>query len=282
MTAGCTIRFSSLMRDSRPSAGLEPAPKAASASFARFTLPSGSRISRPKWRTTSLYTNWPGCMSWCAIRSAWIRCAPSATNISPTTDLPEAMPPVRPTFSIGPPDMQSRGKIVHHRDTEARRKAKQGKERVSLSLCVSLFVSLWWILITRLEVSHFRYAVAPAHPCCLHRVEHQHRDGEWADAARHRGDRSCSFSHFRMNVAHQRGTFCPESLFAFGIAGEQAREFPRIGHFVHADVDHSRARLYEIAGNHAGTSDGGHQNVRPSAHGRQIPRLRMADRDRGV
>src|SRR6266404_5793734 len=42
-------------------------------------------------------------MSECAIRSACTRCAPSATNISPTTDLPAAMPPVRPTFSIHAP-----------------------------------------------------------------------------------------------------------------------------------------------------------------------------------
>src|SRR5258708_27665514 len=40
-------------------------------------------------------------MSECATASAWIRCAPSLTNISPTTDLPLAMPPVRPSFSNG-------------------------------------------------------------------------------------------------------------------------------------------------------------------------------------
>src|SRR4029077_6308344 len=38
-------------------------------------------------------------MSEWATASAWIRCAPSLTNISPTTDLPLAMPPVRPSFS---------------------------------------------------------------------------------------------------------------------------------------------------------------------------------------
>ena len=35
-------------------AGLDAGPKAASASLARLTLPSGLRISRPKCRTTSL------------------------------------------------------------------------------------------------------------------------------------------------------------------------------------------------------------------------------------
>src|SRR5208282_1425712 len=40
-------------------------------------------------------------MSQCATASDLIRCAPSFRNISPTTDLPLAMPPVRPSFSKG-------------------------------------------------------------------------------------------------------------------------------------------------------------------------------------
>src|SRR5882724_5331336 len=34
------------------------------------------------------------------MRSAWTNHAPRPTNISPTTDFPEAIPPVKPTFSI--------------------------------------------------------------------------------------------------------------------------------------------------------------------------------------
>src|SRR6202140_5684463 len=45
-------------------------------------------------------------MSECAMRSACTRRAPKATNISPTTDLPAAMPPVRPTFSNWPPHQE--------------------------------------------------------------------------------------------------------------------------------------------------------------------------------
>src|SRR5580700_4208022 len=94
------------MPEERPAVGAvlrsaaEGAPKAASASFLRFTLRSGLRMPPPKWRTTSLYTGCPGSISSWAMRSAWTRRAPSATNISPTTDFPEAMPPVRPTLSI--------------------------------------------------------------------------------------------------------------------------------------------------------------------------------------
>src|SRR5271156_47581 len=40
-------------------------------------------------------------MSAWATASDWIRCAPRLTSISPTMDLPLAMPPVRPSFSNG-------------------------------------------------------------------------------------------------------------------------------------------------------------------------------------
>src|SRR5689334_748737 len=43
-----------------------------------------------------------------------MRCAPSEANISPTTDLPLAIPPVRPTFSKD----SSTETPIHDRDTE--------------------------------------------------------------------------------------------------------------------------------------------------------------------
>src|SRR5271165_7512164 len=72
-------------------------------------------------------------MSECAIWSASTRYAPRATNIFPTTDLPAAMPPVRPTFSIPPPDEKLSPQ--RHRDTEKNQERKEKGFSVTLCLC---------------------------------------------------------------------------------------------------------------------------------------------------
>src|SRR5260370_24454427 len=105
-------------------------------------------------------------MSECATASAWIRCAPSLTNISPTTDLPLAMPPVSPSFS--------KGKIP--------------------SLVVSpwsLLVRGWWLVIRCSSFAQRHFRVPPkllgtdqlgmfepaSQLCGFYGVGHQHGDG---------------------------------------------------------------------------------------------------------
>ena len=67
------------------------------------------------------------------MRSAWTRRAPRATNISPTADFPDAMPPVRPTFSMKvPPRLKNQ---LQPQNTETQRNPQ---ESFSLCLCVSV------------------------------------------------------------------------------------------------------------------------------------------------
>src|ERR1019366_1385383 len=141
-------------------------------------------------------------MSECAMRSAWTRCAPRATNISPTTDLPDAMPPVRPTFSNVPPAEERSPQS--HRDTE---KSSSG---CSLCLCVSVVKSLSF-------AGQFWHASASPHLRSLHGVVHQHGDGQRTDAAGDRGQRSRDLNHLRMHIANQCGSLRAERVLALGV-----------------------------------------------------------------
>src|ERR1700722_3680778 len=85
-----------------------------------------------------------------------------------------------------------------------------------------------------------------------------------------------------MHIANQSGSLLEESLFTFRIAAEEASEFLRIGHLVHANVDHRGAGLHEITCDHSGPSDCGDQNVGPSAYGRQIVCFRMTHGHGGI
>src|SRR5271170_6140060 len=115
------------------------------------------------------------------MRSASTRCAPKVTNISPTTDLPEAMPPVSPTFSTKPPNEE---RSPHrHRDTEESKERKRKVFSVSLCLCGE----------SSSFGGQFGHTAASPHLRGLHRVVHQHRDGQRADAAGNRGQRSGDF-----------------------------------------------------------------------------------------
>src|SRR5208282_6060219 len=109
------------------------------------------------------------------MRSACTRCGPSATNISPTTLLPDAMPPVRPTFSNRPPAEQSSPQ--RHRDAEKTKKKEEKRGKffsVPLCLCGERFSF----------AGKFRNAFAATHFRGFRGVVHQHRYGEWTDAAR--------------------------------------------------------------------------------------------------
>src|SRR5271165_610802 len=145
-------------------------------------------------------------MSECAIRSACTRCAPRATNISPTMDLPEAIPPVRPIFSKLPPKKLSPQRS--QRDTE--------KNQYPLCTSVSsVVISFILFLECSIRSPHLRR---------FHRIEHQHGNGQRPYPAGHRRDRPGNLDHFRMHIADQHRTFLAEGLFPLRIARKETLE----------------------------------------------------------
>src|SRR5579859_6647432 len=123
----------------------------------------------------------------------------------------------------------------------------------------------------------FRDFIAAAEFCGFDGVEHQHGDGEWADAAWNGRQCACDLGDFWMNVAHQGGAFLAEGFFALGVAGEETLELRGIGDGVHPDIDHGGAGFDEVAGDHSGAPDGGHQNVGAAADSGQVVRFRVAN-----
>src|SRR4029453_8650532 len=110
-----------------------------------------------------------------------MRCTPRAANISPTIDLPLAIPPVRPTFSkASSRECSVVVNTFHHGDTEAQRKpnanpAKHGSLsfhpkaadfRVALCLCVSV-----------VKMMLYRHGCTTAQFGGADGVGHQHRNG---------------------------------------------------------------------------------------------------------
>src|SRR5581483_955796 len=97
-----------------------------------------------------------------------------------------------------------------------------------------------------------------------HGVLHEHGDGHRADAAgigrdpsSHRADSG------KINVAD-------EARAAFG---------GRIGDAIHADIDHDRAFLDHVCFDKFRRPESGNKNVRPSAVGRHVAGLRVANGD---
>src|SRR5579872_117083 len=160
------------------------------------------------------------------MRSACTRCAPSATNISPTADFPEAIPPVSPTFSNRPPAAES-----------AQRKPGGTKNKNKIKTFVSAPLCLWG---ERLSFwGEFRHTAAAAHLRGFHGVVHQHGDGQRPYAARHWRQRARHFRHFRVNVAHQHRALRSKRFFparGIGRAAEQALKLSRVGDLVHAHI----------------------------------------------
>jgi len=136
--------------------------------------------------------------------SAWTRCAPSATNISPTTDLPDAMLPVRPTFSNPPPTEIALPQ--RRRDAEKMQKPKRALSSVLLYLCIERFHLLarsgTWLprrIFAAFTVLYISIAMVsgPTPPG--------------------RGEGSCNLNHLGMHIADQSGSLRQEILFALGI-----------------------------------------------------------------
>src|SRR4029077_19881529 len=157
-------------------------------------------------------------MSECAMRSACTRCAPSATNISPTTDLPAAIPPVRPTFSMRLPKTVSTTE-----DTEDTEKSCAPAP----PLCPPC--PLWLKSRSR----QLRHSLFPPHLRRLYRVEHQHRDGQRAHAARHGRECSGNFGDLGKDVADQRRSLLAKRLFPLGVSRKEALKLRRVGDGVH-------------------------------------------------
>src|ERR1700684_153055 len=128
-------------------------------------------------------------MSWCETASAWIRCAPSATNISPTTDLPAAMPPVRPVFRKRVSVKILNAKYAKHA-WRMQRKSNSPTHRRRARTRLASFGKL------RHRSSQFGGA---------HCVGHEHSDGQWAHTARYGSDGTCHFHHCGMNISDQNG-----------------------------------------------------------------------------
>ena len=87
--AGCTIP----LRVFKASA----LPNTLSATACRFSEPSSLQISSPKASAMRRKTSVPGCCNSRATASASTMIAPCSDNICDTVDLPEPIPPVRPT-----------------------------------------------------------------------------------------------------------------------------------------------------------------------------------------
>src|SRR3984957_20313171 len=149
-----------------------------------------------------------------------MRCAPRATNISPTTDFPDAIPPVRPTFSKLSPQ-------------ENPRPRPGGTEKIFLSF--SIFAAALCLYGESLSFDgHFRHTAASPHLRRFHGVIHQHRNGQRTDSTGNRRQRSCHFGHLRVHIADQRRSLRTESFFPLATfiqsAAEQALEDGRISH----------------------------------------------------
>ena len=113
----------------------------------------------------------------------------------------------------------------------------------------------------------------------IHRIRHQHRDGQRTHAARHRRVRGgAAAAHPRDARRPPAPSLCASNSSALPKRAASARSVMRIL----AHVDHRGAGRDEIAGDQAGPADGGHQNIGAAAFLGQIRGARMADGDRGV
>src|ERR1051326_4512315 len=221
---------------------MRPPPKAFSARRARLMAPSAWTRSLPKRFTTSSKSGWPGAMSWCATSSACNTRAPRRENISATLVLPTAIPPVSAT-------------------------------RINL-------VSQTGQVLCR--AGQFDLLSSATHLRRFDGVGHQHGDGQRPYAAGDRRNSAANFGRIRMHVADQSRAVFGEGGLTRRVPLKEFFELAAVGDFVDANINHCCAGLDEVARDHAGAPNGGKQNVALAAHGRQVARLAVTDRDRGV
>ena len=129
---------------------------------------------------------------------------------------------------------------------------------------------------------HARLSAPAPQAGCLHRVAHQHGDGQRPHAARHRRDRSGDFRDARMNVAHQHGAFLAELRQLRRKIRKDALRLGCIGDAIDAHIDHRRAGTHPTGLDHGRAADRRDHDVGAAHDVGQVARLRVADRHRRV
>src|SRR4029453_17037897 len=114
------------------------------------------------------------------------------------------------------------------------------------------------------------------------RVHHQHRNRQRTHATGNRRERAGDVCDARVHVADQHAALFGEPLQAGMTLAEDLLRHRSIRHRIHTDIDHCRTRPHEIASDERGPTDCRHQDVSLSAHPREIRRLRMTNRYRGI
>src|ERR1700685_822758 len=155
--------------------------------------------------------------SW-ATPSAWIRWAPSLTNILPAADLPLAMPPVRPSFSNGfswyPKGRICQGSVspaarvpetacldcIYRHDSKLCRSKCCAVRNLDSDRCPRLVKA---DKVLSLGAGHLGLPESAPQPCGFYCVGHKHGYGQRAYAPGDGRDRPGYFGHLRMNVPYQ-------------------------------------------------------------------------------
>jgi hypothetical protein len=113
-------------------------------------------------------------------------------------------------------------------------------------------------------------------------IAHQHGDGQRADSARHRSDRSGNARDIRMHVADKRGSLFAERGQPLRKMREEIFRPRGIADAIDAHVNHRRARTHKIRRHHSRAAQRRHHDVCAANYFRQIARLRMANRHGSV
>src|SRR5579871_2614140 len=183
-------------------------------------------------------------------------------------DLPDAIPPVRATFSIS-----WSGSIFDFWIADCRLKT-YGPSLPSTSGNRQSKTSS--------SAGQLGDPVAAPHLCRFQSIEHQHGDGERTDSAGNRRQGSGNFGDVGMHVADESRSFLAEGFFPPGIAGKELLELGRICDGIHADVNYRGAGRHEVTGDDAGAPDRGQQNGGAAASARQVMSARVANGDRCI
>src|SRR5579885_726549 len=127
-----------------------------------------------------------------------------------------------------------------------------------------------------------RFAASAAKTRGLHRIAHQHGDRHRTNAAGNRCEGAGDLDGVGMDVADEDGSFGAEFFEASREIAEEVPGFPRVGHFVSADIYDRGARTNPIRRDKAGLAHGGDNDVGAAQNVRKGARFGMADGDGGV
>src|SRR5271169_6467182 len=131
-----------------------------------------------------------------------MRYAPSLTNISPTTDLPLAIPPVSPSL------------IMVVLTNDGTNLTWRGKSKVRSQIeevkTAGLLLQCDFLLLTSSQLRR------------LHGIRHQHGNGQRPYASRHRRNRPSSFRHLRMYISDKRRALREKSFPPFCVGHKRS------------------------------------------------------------